>query len=300
MHAKLDPSPGLPPLHPLRDPNMTHQRKPDGSLPPVFGVNVYDVGFFDGAGRFTLLFNLLMTKEENEESLGIEFKTSSFLPLTGVSGAGFRATQFGSNEEYNSFQDNNIILDKSLSGYKSLDTLFSLSPFFFNRVTEEFIRETDEYKFSFTVRKGIERGTAIALMGNLLHFADFEVVRTHKKYFAAQAIEWYRHAKGDRQYDLTNGDLVFITGCYKVPSWGYINYYKEKTIKETQAEFLQGLGGRGLYGWKYSLEGLESAQRQSRKGDPTAGPSDQCIGVRFYSIYCDPKAWKSICKEFKL
>jgi hypothetical protein len=129
MHAKLDPSPGLPPLHPLRDPNMTHQRKPDGSLPPVFGVNVYDVGFFDGAGRFTLLFNILMTREENEELLGIEFKTSSFLPLTGVSGA--RATQFGSNEKYNSFQDNNIMLDKSLSGYKLLDTLFSLFFFFF-------------------------------------------------------------------------------------------------------------------------------------------------------------------------
>jgi len=85
MHAELDPIPGLAPLHPLRDPNMTHQRSTggsDNSLHPVYGVNVYDVGYFNGAGQFILLFNLQMTKEENEKLLNFQFKTTSFLPLT--------------------------------------------------------------------------------------------------------------------------------------------------------------------------------------------------------------------------
>ena len=78
MEKKL---PGLPPLLPLRDPNITHKRKSDGSLPSVFGVNVYDVGFFNGAGQFTLLFNLSMTMEENEELLGFKFtKRLRFYP----------------------------------------------------------------------------------------------------------------------------------------------------------------------------------------------------------------------------
>ena len=118
MKAELDPVPGLPPLLPLRDPNISHKRKSDGSLPSVFGVNVYDVGFFNGAGQFTLLFNLSMTKEENEELLAFKFtKTSSFLPLTGFSRDGFQATEFGSNEQYTTFQDSNISLDKFLSRY---------------------------------------------------------------------------------------------------------------------------------------------------------------------------------------
>jgi hypothetical protein len=299
MHARLDPIPGMPPFHPLRDPNMTHRRSSTGSLDPVFAVNVYDVGYFDGAGQFNLLFNLLLTKEENEELLEFKFRRSSFLPLTGVT-AGLHGRLINFGEKYKSFQDDKIMLDKSLSGYnpESSDALFFCDAELLTRFF--FFRNTDEYRYSFKVRNGIKKGTAIALMGDLLCFADLNVVRTHREYFEEQAIEWYRHAKGDRQCNLGNGDLVFIMGCYKVPSWGHINYYgKKPPTKDTWADFQQGLGGRGLYGWKYPLEGLESAHRQSRRGDPTAGTPDQCIGLWPYSIYCENDAWKTMCKELE-
>jgi hypothetical protein len=78
IHAQLDPEPRLEPFHPLRDPNMTHKRSTDdGSLPPVFSVNVYDVGYFDGSGKFKLLFNLRMTKEENAKQLHFNIVHSS-------------------------------------------------------------------------------------------------------------------------------------------------------------------------------------------------------------------------------
>jgi len=85
MNADLDPSKGIfPKFHPLWDPHITHYRSSDRSLPPVYSVNVYDVGHFDTAGRFILLFNLLLSKEENEKLLKFEFKKIHFVPLTGV------------------------------------------------------------------------------------------------------------------------------------------------------------------------------------------------------------------------
>ena len=156
----------------------------------------------------------------------------------------------------------------------------------------------------FIVKSEIKNGSAIAVMGEVRQEWDTKrVARTQRNYFAAQSIEWYRHAKGERDYDVENGDLVLITECYKAPSWGYINYYsKEGTTKNTWAAFQPGMTGKGLYGWVYEsplLEGLEGKQHQSTPEDPTAGPPDQCIGVRSYSIHCDPQAWKSMCKELK-
>jgi len=85
MNADLDPSKGTnPKFHPLWDPHITHYRSSDGSLPPVFSVNVYDVGHFDTGGRFTLLFNLCLSKEENEKLLKFEFKKIRFVPMTGA------------------------------------------------------------------------------------------------------------------------------------------------------------------------------------------------------------------------
>ena len=153
------------------------------------------------------------------------------------------------------------------------------------------------------VRSQIKKGTAIIMMGQVRQYSDSLMVPTRQRnYFAAQSIEWYRHAKGERNLDLKNGDLVLITQCYKVPSWGYINYHsKVGPTKDTWAAFQPGMTGKGLYGWVYEspLEGLKSSQHQSTEKDPTAGPPDQCIGVRAYSIHCDPRAWKSMCKELE-
>lgn len=104
IHAEVDPSPGLEPFRPLRDPNMTHKRE-NGTLHPVFSVNVYDVGYFDGGGRFWLLFNLQMTKEENEKLLGFQFKTTSFVPLTG----GFVRSTPLNNQRFQILDDDNIV-----------------------------------------------------------------------------------------------------------------------------------------------------------------------------------------------
>lgn len=87
MNADLDPNPGkIPKFHPLWDPHITHQRSSDsdGSIPVVYGMNVFDVGFFNSSGEFTLLFNLCLSKEENEKSQNFEFKTIRFVPLVGV------------------------------------------------------------------------------------------------------------------------------------------------------------------------------------------------------------------------
>lgn len=126
IHAELDPFPGLEPFRPLRDPNMTHQRSTDGSdgsLHPVYGVNVYDVGFFDGRGRFNLLFNLQMTKEENEKLLNFQFKTTSFLPLSG--GGVVRSTPLNEHK-FQIWNDKNIVPDGIYSAPdpESLDTIF--------------------------------------------------------------------------------------------------------------------------------------------------------------------------------
>jgi hypothetical protein len=109
IHAELDPEPGLEPFHPLRDPNMTHKRSTDdGSLPPVFSVNVYDVGYFDGSGKFKLLFNLRMTKEENEKLLNFQFKTTPFQPLP----SGFVHSSLCGKEKFQIWNDKNIVPDK--------------------------------------------------------------------------------------------------------------------------------------------------------------------------------------------
>ena len=107
IHANLDPSPGLEPFLPLRDPSMSHQWLEDGSLPPVYSVNIYDVGYFDGAGRFILLFNLKMTKEENEKLLKFQFKSTSFLPLTGV----IHSSPL-SKDKFQVWNDQNILTDR--------------------------------------------------------------------------------------------------------------------------------------------------------------------------------------------
>ena len=138
-------------------------------------------------------------------------------------------------------------------------------------------------------------------MGQVRRYVDLaNVVRTQRDYFEAQSIEWYHHAKGERNHNIENGDLVLITECYKAPSWGYINYQsKERTSQTSWAAFQPGMTGKGLYGWVYEspLVGLESSQHQSTEKDPTAGPPDQCIGVRAYIIRCEPHAWKTMCEE---
>jgi hypothetical protein len=113
IHAELDPEPGLEPFHPLRDPNMTHKRLTDGSLPQVFSVNVYDVGYFDGGGRFILLFNLQKTKEQNEELLKFQFKTTSFSPLAGC----FVHQVPSSKERFQIWNDKKIVPDRISSEY---------------------------------------------------------------------------------------------------------------------------------------------------------------------------------------
>ena len=125
MHAELDPFPGLEPLRPLRDPNMTHHRSTDvsdGSLHPVYGVNVYDVGYFNPAGQFNLLFNLQMTKEENEKLLNFQFKTTSFVPL----GGGLILSSPLNDEDFQIWNDENIVPDGiySADDPEGSDTIF--------------------------------------------------------------------------------------------------------------------------------------------------------------------------------
>ena len=155
----------------------------------------------------------------------------------------------------------------------------------------------------FKVGSQINHGTAIVIMGQVRRYVDVaNVVRTQKHYFETQATEWYRHAKGERNHNIENGDLVLITECYKAPSWGYINYQSEqRTTQASWAAFQPGMTGKGVYGWVYEspLVGLESSQHQSTVEDPTAGPPNQCIGIRAYAIRCDPRAWKPLCKELE-
>jgi hypothetical protein len=104
---------------------MSHQWLEDGSLPPVYGVNIYDVGYFDGAGRFTLLFNLQKTKEENENLLKFQFKTTSFLPLT--DGAVHSSPL--SKNKFQVWSDKNILTDRiSSAGNESSVTFFFVKP----------------------------------------------------------------------------------------------------------------------------------------------------------------------------
>ena len=99
---------------------MSHQWLEDGSLPPVYSVNIYDVGYFNGAGRFILLFNLKMTKEENEKLLKFQFKSTSFLPLTGV----IHSSPL-SKDKFQVWNDQNILTDRiSSANNEWSDTLF--------------------------------------------------------------------------------------------------------------------------------------------------------------------------------
>ena len=178
---------------------------------------------------------------------------------------------------------------------------FSMKPSDLRKIS----RQSREYMCRFIVNSQIKKGTAIVMMGQVRQYTDaMNIVRTRWDYFASQSIEWYRHAKGERNHNIENGDLVLITQCYKVPSWGYINYFSGvKTIKDTWAAFQPGMTGKGLYGWVCQsprLRKLETKQHQSTRKDPTAGPPDQCIGVRAYSIHCDPQAWKSLCEELEI
>ena len=277
---------------------MIHRWSKDGSLPPVYSVNIYDVGYFDGAGRFTLLFNLQKTKEENEKLINFQFKTTSFLPLTG----GNVHSSPLSNEMFLVWNDKNILLDRiSSTPNESSDSLFFVKP----SDSRNFSRNSRKFNYMcrFAVQAQITHGTAIVMMGQVRRYVDFaEVVTGQRDYFEAQSAEWYRHAKGERNYNIENGDLVLITECYKAPSWGYINYQsKKRTTQASWAAFQPGITGKGRYGWVYEspLEGLESSQYQSSDEDPTTGPPNQCIGVRAYKIRCDPQAWKSICKELE-
>lgn len=115
MNADLDPTPGkMPKFHPLWDPYITHQRSSDSdcSIPPVYGMNVFDVGFFSGDGEFTLLFNLCLSKEENEKSQNFKFETIQFVPLVDVRPT-LPRTLPGSNLSILSMaQDNTIDLNK--------------------------------------------------------------------------------------------------------------------------------------------------------------------------------------------
>jgi len=149
----------------------------------------------------------------------------------------------------------------------------------------------------------IKRGTGIALLGEFRHFfCETDSLSEHPDYFAMQSIEWYRYARRKLNGHLHNGDLVLITECYKVPSWGYLTYFNDdKMAKEASASFLRGAGDRGLYGWKYepakgllAKEHLFTPKSPTATVDPTAGFPDQCIGFRAYSIHCVPKAWKEL------
>ncbi|KIM44627.1 hypothetical protein M413DRAFT_8971 [Hebeloma cylindrosporum] len=240
MHTELDPEPGLEPLHPLRDPNMTYRRSLDDSLDAVYGVNVYDVGYFDGGGRFKLLFNLQMTQEENENLLKFQFKTTSFLPLTG----GDVSCVSLNRDNFQVWHDKKIAPDRLKYNRpdKSSDTLFFCD---FPNDLRKISRQPLEYLCRFKVRSRITHGTAIAIMGQLKQYMDaMDVPITQQDYFEVQSIEWYRHAKGERNPNIENGDLVLITHCYKAPSWGYINYQFDsgelETTRDTWAAFQPG------------------------------------------------------------
>jgi hypothetical protein len=43
---------------------------------------------------------------------------------------------------------------------------------------------------------------------------EAEVFVDDLEYFETQSIEWYRHAKGERNRYIENGDLVLITQCW--------------------------------------------------------------------------------------
>jgi len=278
MHAELDPFPGLVPFHLLWDPNMSHHRSA-GSLPDAYSVNVLDVGYFNTAGQFIVLFNLLLTKEENEKFLGFEFETTPFVHLSGVSR---RWTVLRPHTKFHAFHDQKILLDTQSSNYNP----------------------NSDIQFRFKVVSGVTSGTGIALVGKLKHFScDEGALSKHEDYFATQSIEWYRYARGKINGHLYNGDLVLITQCYKIPSWGYLTYFGEKgrKAKETWASFRPGGGDRG---WKFEAsQGLYAAEHLCIPEDPTStkenGSLDQCIGFKAYSIHCDPKAWKELEGEHR-
>ena len=179
IHAELDPEPGLEPFHPLRDPNMTHVRSADGTLPPVFSVNVYDVGYFDGSGKFILLFNLEKTKEENEKLLDFQFKTTSFVPLP----SGFVRQSLWRKEKFQIWNDKKIVPAKIPTDYnESWDTPFFVKPSDLRKMS----RKSLEYMCLFKVRSHITKGTAIIMMGQVKRYVDAtEVFMTQQDYFEA-------------------------------------------------------------------------------------------------------------------
>lgn len=140
----------------------------------------------------------------------------------------------------------------------------------------------------------------IAILGTLKHFGStgsrsLAINGPFKEYFATQSIEWYRHARQDRQYCVGNGDLILITDTYKAAGWGFLAYHGPPTTQNLEATFSQGTNG--LYGWKYSplLKNCKSKQYQKPPGpNPDPDPFDQCIGFRAYAIHCSPSAWKSL------
>lgn len=156
------------------------------------------------------------------------------------------------------------------------------------------------YKHKFFIHEKTKSGAAIAILGALKHFGSTPGLpigenALFKEYFATQSIEWYRHARQDRQYCLNNGDLILITDTYKAAGWGFLAYHGPATTQNFEATFYQGTNG--LYGWKYSplLKNCKSKQYQ-KPLVPNAGPDpfDQCIGFRGYAIRCSPDAWNSL------
>lgn len=282
MHARLDLDQSSwqgPPFHPLWDPNLGDKRRlsSDCSLPRVHGINVYDVGYFSVDGEFVLLFNLSMSKEENEEELKIKFD-GPFLPLTNVTTP--IAEVLEPLQQYKAYSSRKILLDSSLSKYSKF------KPY--------------DYQYTFRVKGEPQPGAALAVIGQFTCQQDKEIPFKHQDYFATQCIEWYLHAKRLGRHHIKNGDLVLITGCYKVPNWGYIVDISKKT-PETLVYFRYGNGGNGLYGWTHPANpDLTAKCHQFEIENPTAGPPDQCVGFRGYSIHCDDKAWDLMCKKVKV
>jgi len=157
------------------------------------------------------------------------------------------------------------------------------------------------YKRHFIIPKGLNAGAVIAVLGELLHYSsNTNVIQVadnnlFNQYFSTQSIEWYRHARHDRQCLVENGELVLITDTYKAASWGYFAYYSKKGAdKDHSVSFCQEPSD-GSYHWNYDVDGCESYQKEPSTGSES--PMDQCIGFRAYAIRCPVAAWNSICNS---
>ena len=159
------------------------------------------------------------------------------------------------------------------------------------------------YRRNFIIRKGLNAGAAIAVLGEMLHYSSYinfvQIAENilFDEYFSTQSIEWYRHARHDRQRLVENGELVLITDTYKAAGWGHLAYYSKKGAdKDHPVSFFQEPSD-GSYYWNYDVDGCESAEYRKEPSTSSENPMDQCIGFRAYAIQCPVEAWNSICNS---